>query len=247
MIKFHPPNDPDTMFEFPCLGVKQRGRWVVSLPKLRPPELYDIADRLADPEILGKDRELPFEVLLDIAGCHEIMTGAILLNFNGIAIRDSPFGLLASGRYKFQVEDDDPAVYPAYTILASEPEYMTVVGDERAAQMVEYHEAADVHDLFGEPHCKPDDDNEYLEKFISTMTRESDGRVQIRLPRNANFRGSLTTNFHVGEARFKRTMEFILRGSPEATQYVNAVNELLDNFTEPIDYEAVVAGGGTVL
>ena len=52
MVKFHPPGRPDKMFEYPCLGVKQKGRWVVTLPKTKPPELYDMKDRLSDPKIL---------------------------------------------------------------------------------------------------------------------------------------------------------------------------------------------------
>jgi hypothetical protein len=65
----------------------------------------------------------------------------------------------------------------------------------------------------------------------------------VPVPRVPEFTGKLTTNKAVGDARGVRTLAFIQEKSDLSKRYVTSMRELIDNWCELVDYEALVKSG----
>jgi hypothetical protein len=110
---------------------------------------------LADPRIPEADNHIPIHVILDSDHYNSITSYGVEYRKEGLSLRDTIFGQVVSGRYKPYFPEnayESGSPYPAFSILSSDPEYLTIFGDEHVGQKIEWHPAVDAFDIYGAPY-----------------------------------------------------------------------------------------------
>jgi hypothetical protein len=174
--------------------ITQPGQWYARTSKELPKWLHRKSEKFADPRILGGDNQIPIQVILDSGQDNSITSYGIEYRKEGLSLRDTIFGQVVSGRYKPYFPEnayESGSPYPAFSILSSDPEYLTIFGDEHVGQKVEWHHAVDAFDIYGAPYSLEIEVETTAEEFLMTYMSQLRilpcGRIEAPLIINPSF------------------------------------------------------------
>ena len=213
-------------------NANQPGEWYASIPKNSPNWLYKYRAQLADQRILENPSRVPIQIMLDVDQYNRLAELTPEIRQDGLVLRDTMFGKIVSGAYIPDCPDwayGSDAVYPAYSILSSDPELLAIFGDEFVGQKLEWHEATDAFDIYGAPYKDQNQEEikQFLETYTSLLTRLPDGRVEAPLPRNPKPKGILSKNIRVAYPRHLRNLEYIRQNTEDSETYQQAMEVIL--------------------
>ncbi len=236
--------DSSKSLEVPVFLIDQPGQWFAKIPKQTPKWLAR-KENLADPRIVKGHSSIPIHVILNADIFNKLIEDRVEYRRGGLVLRRTIFGQVVSGKYLPDCPDwayETGATFPAFSILSSDPEYLTMLGDGHVAQKVEWHHAIDAFDIYGKPYVSDIEQDksasEFLELYMSTLTRLEDGGLEAPLIVNPNFRGKLSTNDHLAAPRHARNLQVIKEKTSHSEGYKRAMDEIISICCEEISDDA---------
>jgi hypothetical protein len=224
--------------------ITQPGQWYARTCQELPKWLHRDSDKLADPRILEADKHIPIHVILDSDQYNSITSYGVEYRKEGLSLRDTIFGHVVSGRYKPYFPEnayESGSPYPAFSILSSDPEYLTIFGDEHVGQKVEWHHAVDAFDIYGAPYSSELEADTTAEEFLTTYMSQLKilpcGRIEAPLIINPSFRGELSTNEHLKIPRHERNLRIIKQDTPDSRGYKKAMDKIISTCCEVVTDE----------
>jgi hypothetical protein len=251
-LKLIPRDGTDRAMEVPVFLIDQPGQWSARIPKRIPNWLARRKD-LADLRIGTITSSVPIHVILDVDFCNQIVASSTEIRKDGLVLHKTIFGHIVSVKYIPSCPDwayQTGATVPAFSILQSNPEYLAILGDEHVAQKVEWHLATDAIDIYRNPYAAEFEGDttasEFLELYMSQLTRLPDGRIEEPLIINPNFQVELSTNEHLAKPRHARNLQVIQEQTPLAQGYKRAMDEIVSICCEEVsttDFEQLQKSG----
>ena len=242
-----PKNHPNIKFPITASAVPQDLKWYARISKWKPSWVKTLRGQLADERIATRRTSLEFNIVLDIDYTRRLVPNLGNITWDHLFVDKTQWGIFVTGKYVThdKVIPAVPERNMAVAVTFLEPELEEIIEapeDWMTAWELAFQESR--YDIFRE--CVNDltpPAEEFVEKFWDTITFDDTGRPTVALPRNANFVGPLTTNARVGAQRAKRVLEMLRKGDARAQNYTEAVEFMIENFMEKVDYDKIVASG----
>jgi hypothetical protein len=141
--------DSSKSLEIPVFLIDQPGQWFAKIPKQTLKWLAR-KENLADPRIVKGINSIPIHVILDADIFNKLIEDPVECRRDGLVLQRTIFCHIVSCKYLPVCPDwayETGATFPAFSILSSNPEYLTILGDEHVTQKVEWHHAIYAFDI----------------------------------------------------------------------------------------------------